>query len=486
MARYRMRDVIVVLPGITGSVLSDPSGELWNLSGQALWSFAKTRGDSLRRLAIPEHDPRNPPPATDITATRLIEGFHGVFGLAKIDGYRPLYESLKDRFDVIAGGWTDDRPANLLTFAYDWRLSNRASANRLAEGITRKLDAWRRHTGDQEAKVLLIAHSMGGLVSRYWLEVLEGWRDCRALVTFGTPYRGSLDAVRYVAHGYKKAFVDLTTVLLSCPSVYELLPIYRAVEQNGAWYRPHEIELPVLDAGLRSRAREYTQAAAEFHVEIRDAARANAVAADDRGGYAMVPFAGVHQQTQQSARITGSTVTLSTDIPSWIEDDVEGGDGTVPRVSAIPPDLSGPFGTSYISAQHATLHNVPHGLDDLVERLRQSQSRHMGDIQGSFEPGTRAIDLVVDDVYLDGEPVTIQARAVDRADQPTGADLRARLESTMDGGRVDQTFVMPHLEPYSVLTVPDLPPGRYRVTVQLAEAGSDTAIPVQGVFEVSE
>jgi hypothetical protein len=151
-----MRDVIVVLPGITDSVLSGPSGELWNLSGQALWSFAKTRRDSLRRLAVPEHDPRNPPPATDITATRLIEGFHGVFGLAKIDGYRPLFESLKDGFDVTAGGWTDDRPANLLTFAYDWRLSNRASANRLAEGITRKLDAWRRHTGDQEAKFLLI------------------------------------------------------------------------------------------------------------------------------------------------------------------------------------------------------------------------------------------------------------------------------------------------------------------------------------------
>jgi triacylglycerol esterase/lipase EstA (alpha/beta hydrolase family) len=53
---------------------------------------------------------------------------------------------------------------------------------------------------------------MGGLISRYYLEVLEGWRDCRALVTFGTPYRGAVDAVNYLANGYKQLFVELTEV----------------------------------------------------------------------------------------------------------------------------------------------------------------------------------------------------------------------------------------------------------------------------------
>lgn len=485
MARYRMRDLVVILPGITGSVLADPQGDLWNLSGQALWSFAKTRGDSLQRLAVPDHDPRKVPPATQIAATQLIDGFHGVFGLAKIDGYLPLVQTLRDRFEVVSGDWTGDQPANLIAFPYDWRLSNRASAQRLADGISRKLDTWRRHTGDQEAKVLLIAHSMGGLVSRYWLEVLDGWRECRALVTFGTPYRGSLDAVGYLAHGYKKAFLDLTKVLLSCPSVYELLPIYRAIERDGTWYRPHEVELPVVDPALRVRATRYGQAAAEFHAEIREAARANAAEPGYRKSYALVPFAGVHQQTQQSAHITGSALTLRPDLPSWIEDDVEGGDGTVPRVSAIPPDLEDTFGTSFLSAQHATLHNVPHGLDDLVERLRQSQSKHMGDIQGSFSPGTRAIDLVVDDVYLPDELVTIQARGVDRDDQPTGADLQARVESTLDGGQLAETCTLPHAEPYSVLTLPDLPPGRFRVTVELAATSTETAVPVQSLFEVS-
>jgi pimeloyl-ACP methyl ester carboxylesterase len=39
-------------------------------------------------------------------------------------------------------------------------------------------------------KLILVGHSMGGLVARYFLECLEGWRDTRRLVTFGTPYRG--------------------------------------------------------------------------------------------------------------------------------------------------------------------------------------------------------------------------------------------------------------------------------------------------------
>ena len=47
---------------------------------------------------------------------------------------------------------------------------------------------------------------MGGLVSRYYLEVLGGWRDTRRLITFGTPYRGSLNAVDFAANGFSKFF----------------------------------------------------------------------------------------------------------------------------------------------------------------------------------------------------------------------------------------------------------------------------------------
>ena len=70
---------------------------------------------------------------------------------------------------------------------------------------------------------------MGGLVSRYFLECLDGWRNTRVLVTFGTPFRGSLNAVSTLANGMKKKIgpvgIDLSPLARSFTSIYQLLPI---------------------------------------------------------------------------------------------------------------------------------------------------------------------------------------------------------------------------------------------------------------------
>src|SRR4051812_42631479 len=221
MAKRGMRDLVMVLPGITGSVLAERRGAkwtpLWDLSGGAVWQYLKSRGDSLQSLALDTHDPRTIVAPGSIAATGLIDGFHGVFGLGRIDGYADMINEISNRFSVTVGRWDDDEPANLVPFPYDWRLSGRTSADRLEQAVKRKLTAWRDREEDPEANVILIAHSMSGLVARYWLEVLGGWERCRALVTFGTPFQGTLDAVGYVANGYKKALVDLGDVLRSCP-----------------------------------------------------------------------------------------------------------------------------------------------------------------------------------------------------------------------------------------------------------------------------
>ena len=96
MVKTRMRDLVIVLPGITGSVLAHqddkgdpkkPPVDIWAPSGQALWQALKSLGDSVQRLEVPTHDPRKSPPKTDFIATRIVKSFHGVFGLGKIDGY---------------------------------------------------------------------------------------------------------------------------------------------------------------------------------------------------------------------------------------------------------------------------------------------------------------------------------------------------------------------------------------------------------------
>ena len=356
---------------------------MWNLSGGALWQYLTSRGGSLEDLAVPPHDPCEDTPDDLIEATNLIGGFHGVFGLAKIDGYDTLCRKLVDAFQVTKG-------LNFVEFPYDWRLSNRVGAAQLGTVVKAKLRAWRDHSNEPDAKVILVAHSVGGLVARYWLEVLEGWPDCRALVTFGTPYRGSLDALGYVANGYKKAFVNLSDVLRTCPSVYELMPIYRSVRHgDDDWLRPEEIAVPKANVA-------YVQAAAKFHDDIEAAVAKH----KDDPGYVTVPFVGVYESTSQSADFDGAKLTLRGDIPSWITDDVAGGDGTVPRVSATPIEMTAAFGATFLGEQHGCLQNNPHALDDLIERLVQSQARHLGAIRGSFVTRPRGIDVVVDDLVL--------------------------------------------------------------------------------------
>jgi pimeloyl-ACP methyl ester carboxylesterase len=488
MAKHRMRDLVVILPGITGSILGDGSvagtPDLWNVSGRAIWSFLTDRGGTLHRLAVPRHDPRQPPPETGVAPTGLIRGVHGVFGLAKIDGYQVLVDALRSRFDVVVGSWSDQQPAGLLAFPYDWRLSNRASALAFDTGIRDKLAAWRDATGEPEAQLILVAHSMGGLVARYWLEVLEGWRETRALVTFGTPYRGSVDALNYLANGYKKPFLDATKVLLSCPSVYELLPIYRSVLYDSTWHRPRELTLPVCDPDLADQAAEYVQAAGEFHDEIRSKVGEHQNDPAYRQSYARVPFVGFRQSTRQSAVLAGGALTTNDDIPAWIEDDVAGGDGTVPQVSALPIEMESSFGVTFVAGRHSGLHNIASALDDLVERLRQSQSKSLGDIQGSYTPATSAIDLVVDDAYLADEAVRVRARLTDKDGHQLSRQLRAVVVPT-DGSGPATELVLRDGGEYAEAEVLDLAPGQYRVTVDLADRGGVDALPVTDVFEVA-
>jgi pimeloyl-ACP methyl ester carboxylesterase len=85
---------------------------------------------------------------------------------------------IRATFDVEPGSVHDDRAANFIEFPYDWRLDNRVTAKRLQEFVEDRLPRWRKRSHNKNAKVILVAHSMGGLVARYYLEVLEGFGGC--------------------------------------------------------------------------------------------------------------------------------------------------------------------------------------------------------------------------------------------------------------------------------------------------------------------
>jgi hypothetical protein len=95
---------------------------------------------------------------------------------------------------------------------------------------------------------------MGGLVARGFIDGHEGWRDTRALITLGTPHRGSLNALGYLTNGFAKGIgpikIDLSDVARTFTGLYQLLPVYPCIDTgNGALSRVKEVPgLPNIDA----------------------------------------------------------------------------------------------------------------------------------------------------------------------------------------------------------------------------------------------
>lgn len=478
-----MKDMIIILPGILGSVLQKDGNDLWNVSGQAIWKVLTQTGKTIRNLQLGQDSPEAESLGDGVRATALIQDTHLIPGLWKIDGYTKTASLITDNFDVTPGDIyndPDDRAANFYQFPYDWRRDNRANARILKKLIDKRLKCWREKSGATDAKVILMAHSMGGLVSRYYLEVLEGWQDSRALFTFGTPYRGSLNAVNFLANGYKKLFLDLTDVMRSLTSIYQLLPIYKVVNVNGEYHRIAELDnLPNIDK-LKA------QDALAFHREIEVAVEQHLKDEQYLRSFATVPISGVHQPTLQSATLMNGKLTASEDIPDILKNrsDLGDGDGTVPKVSSIPIERSREFDNFFIAEQHGGLQNQVQVLDSLLNTLRISQYS-LSDVRA---PQT-AIGLSLEDLYLANEPIALRARLIELTNSATKLKAEIQAVSGVDsaspkGNRPVLSLDFVEQEKEWVLAIDDLPAGLYRVTVKPETGGEQAPSPVHDLFEV--
>lgn len=474
-----MRDMVVLLPGISGSVLQRNGKDIWAPSGQAIWQALRSLGSSIRDLRLDGDDPEAEDLGDGMRATRVITDVHLIPGLHKIDGYTGLLQLLTG-FGVITGDIDSDQPASFIAFPYDWRRDCRANARKLQRVIARKLPQWRSHSGAGDAKVILLTHSMGGLVARYYTEVLEGWRDCRALVTFGTPHRGSVNAVNFLANGYKALFLEMTETLRSFTSVYQLLPIYKMIETNGSYMRVAEI--PNLPGISQQRAQD----ALAFHREIEAAVEQHRNDPAYGKEFATIPVVGTRQPTFQSASFAGGKVTVDQCLPGWIDASLGDGDGTVPRLSAIPIELSNEYRDTFIAERHSSLQNHAALLDDIRERIRQMQVRSLEAVRGPEEQPQRATEpaicLDLDDAYMVGESIELRAQLLNT--EAHAGTVEARIES-IDTPAVSANYTFWQEDDAWRLTIPYLPPGLYRASVGMQQPGSATPAPVHDIFEVA-
>jgi pimeloyl-ACP methyl ester carboxylesterase len=470
-----MKDMVIILPGIMGSVLQKDGKDLWAVSGKAMWQVLTNSDELFKNLMLVQDDPQAESLGDGVCATSLVQDVHLIPGFWKIDGYTQTARMITDNFDVIPGNIysdPDDQAANFYQFPYDWRRDCRVNAQILKKLIDKRLKCWRESSGAADAKVVLMGHSMGGLVSRYYLEVLEGWRDSRALFTFGTPYRGSLQAVNYLANGYKQLFLDLTQVVRSFTSVYQLLPIYKVININGEYHRIAEVDhLPNIDK-LKA------QDALAFHREIEAAVERHRQDEQYLSAFTTVPISGVHQPTLQSAMLIDGQLTASETVPDALRNrvDLGDGDGTVPKVSSIPIERSADLDNFFIAEKHGALQNQTQVLDSLLNTLRISQYT-LSDVRA---PET-AIGLSLDDLYRTDEAITMRARLI-------GPNSDAKLTAVIQAVASDRApIVVDFIEQAHEwsLEIDNLPAGLYRLGVKAEVGGEQLASSVHDLFEVT-
>lgn len=445
MPRQPMPDVVVLLPGILGSVLQRDGRDVWGATAGGVFRALMSLGGSVKSLELSGDDPDLDDLGDGVTATRLAPDLHLIPGFWKIDGYGKLSSWVREQFDVTEG-------QNFFTFPYDWRRDNRVAARKLARASHGWLRDWRARSGNDDAKLILVGHSMGGLVSRAFCELMDGWRDTRMLITFGTPYRGSLNALSFLSNGFRKGIgplsIDLTDLLRSLTSVYQLLPIYECYDAGGGQLvRVGETDgIPGVDPARAA-------AALSFHHAIRDAVTRNQQ--DDayvERGYSVRPVVGIDQPTLQSARLAGGVVRLE----RRHGDRDLGGDGTVPRVSALPLEMTDARDGTFSSEIHGSLQNAGAVLTHL-SGLLTGTTVNLRAFESIIPP---RLGLDVDDAYGADEPVLVRGRAADQ-----GLRLHAVVTAAESGGDLRPLALTGRDGEWRTGELPPLPPGLYRVTL---------------------
>lgn len=456
-----MKDLIVLLPGIMGSALARDGKPVWDVGVGSLGRALFSRGGSIQDLTL-NSDASG---GDGVTPTHLLSDVHMIPYLWKIDGYSGLVEFISSKFEVTPG-------ENFFEFPYDWRLDNRISARRLASAAKGWLEKWRSRHND--ARLILIAHSMGGLVARHFIEVLGGWRDTKMLITLGTPHRGSVKALDFLVNGFNKklgpvTLFDFTQFVRSCPSVYQLLPIYQCVGETGQdLQRKNDLKRIEEISELGELDMERAGAGIEFHREIERAVEANSKdAAYQSSGYKLLPMVGTYQPTFLSALRTRDGIKP---IETYKGETMLGGDGTVPRFSATPIELSKAKVERFVACPHAGLQNF-----DPV-RVQVRSTLEDVDISEIKAHEAEPISLKLADTFTSVEPFHALARCEAAIDP-----MRAVLVNVETGVKVECEFEMvSDVEGWQRLELSPLAVGTYRIKIDAGEEAN----PITDVFAV--
>ena len=219
---------VIFVHGVLGSKLRDKE------TGMEGWFSSpwKLLLDEFRHLAL-QIDPEtlevepNPYEAFELAGDIIGKDFYGniIKTLVDYGGYH----------QVEVGQTINPKEKNLYTFVYDWRQDNVLSASKLADMV----DQIRVDYGDPDLKVDIVAHSMGGLITRYFMRYgrvdvtndndfpvnMYGGERVRRVILLGTPNLGSVKMMNGFIEGIQLGLKRINSeTLMTMPGLYHLFP----------------------------------------------------------------------------------------------------------------------------------------------------------------------------------------------------------------------------------------------------------------------
>jgi len=333
--------VVYILPGIMGTHLADGGNRIW------LDAFDLALGKMVN-LQIANKD----------VHPQALIAF----------AYADLVEYLSATHEVIP-------------FPYDWRISILDEANRLASDIEKKLK-------ETEQPIRIIAHSMGGLVTRamlglrpdLWEEMRK--RDGARFIMLGTPNGGSYQIPRLIlgqektlkmlaAVDIKNSARDLLEVISRFPGVLGLLPLdedpWNFLEA-GTW---DKFPNTGRDKWVKPLQKDLDKAK-ELHTLLK--AEQGMISENDP----IVYVAGYSR---------GAPVAVDIDkTHGVIIRGTNQGDGTVPWASGILPEFKEDR-IYYLNAPHGDLANTKESFPAIYELLSKGSTERLSKVPPKYDRG---------------------------------------------------------------------------------------------------
>ena len=396
---------VIFVPGITGTYLRDE----YRLPPDRVWSILQ---HDFTRVALHPDDPRYE--AVEPARVRP----DSIFELP----YKEIIQEL--RYNLCP---SEDQPVPVFPFAYDWRLPLAIIEKQFAEFVEEVIDRTKliAHYAQagyaEDPTVNLIGHSMGGLIITGYLDQKGKSAPVSKVVTMGTPYRGSFEAVIKIATGTANLGSDAPNsrereAARLTSSLYHLLPaLENALELDdpslpNSFFQPALWQISVVASVLeyvRTQMpfiAEKEQKAQELFVRFLEAAQAYRTRIDNfrfsktnLKAEDWLCVVGVNSETRVRMRIAKTERGPLFDLSSryrlnrWRKDPQNQaewrltGDGTVPFEAALPNFLKlenivcvTPEDYGYWEVQDTLVANVAgfHGIMCNMDMLHRMVVRH--------------------------------------------------------------------------------------------------------------